>query len=378
PTTVAKHSRILMFRPSDFRALVSGRRRGIGASFARGALGMLEIPYTAAMRWRNRRYDRGAGVHHVDVPVVSVGNLTLGGVGKTPFVCFLSQWLLARGVRPAIISRGYGATGGSNDEALELAERLPEVTQMQHADRVAAAWRAIDQGNCDALVLDDGFQHRRLARDLDIVLLDATEPFGFDHVFPRGALREPVSGLARADVVVLTRADMVSQAARAEICQRAARLGPQAMWAEARHAPSEILTADSERKPVTTLAGMSVAAFCGIGNPEGFRHTLTSCGARVVALREYPDHFDYGATKGNGKKTDEAAPIEGLRRWAEAQPVDAIVTTHKDLVKVRGTPLAERPLWALCIGIELLDGQPELESRLTPIVESALDLKGGI
>jgi tetraacyldisaccharide 4'-kinase len=334
----------------------------------------LEIPYAAAMRWRNRRYDRGAGVHRVDVPVISVGNLTLGGVGKTPFVCYLGGWLRDRGVRPAIVSRGYRATNGANDEALEIAERLPGVTQVQSPDRVWAAWRAIDAGNCDALVLDDGFQHRRLARDFDIVLLDATEPFGFEHVFPRGALREPVSGLTRADAIVLTRADMVSAAEREKIRARAAQHAPAALWAECRHAPAGILTADGEQKPVQSLAAKSVAAFCGIGNPQGFRHTLETCGARVVSLREYPDHFDYGGDpNGHGSST-----IEELRRWASAQAVDAIVTTHKDLVKVRRTSLGNRPLWALAIGIEILTGGAELEARLTTIAESALNLSSGI
>jgi tetraacyldisaccharide 4'-kinase len=366
-----------MLPASEFRALVSGRRRGIGASCARGALGLLEIPYAAAMRWRNRRYDRGAGVHRVDVPVISVGNLTLGGVGKTPFVCYLSRWLLDRGVRPAIVSRGYGASSGANDEALEVAERLPGISQVQSPDRVWAAWRAIDQGNCDALVLDDGFQHRRLARDFDIVLLDATEPFGFEHVFPRGALREPVTGLARADAVVLTRADMVTLAERSQIRDRVARLAPAALWAEARHAPTEILSTTGERKSLESLAGKSVAAFCGIGNPEVFRRTLESCGARVVALREYPDHFDYGAVP-NGEPPQQHTPLDDLRRWCQAQSADAILTTHKDLVKLRSASLGDHPVWALAIGMEILAGAAAIESRLTTLAESALNLRSGI
>ncbi len=152
---------------------------------------------------RNWRYDTGRAVpRRVSAPVISVGNLTLGGVGKTPFVEWLARWLVARGVRVAIVSRGYGApaSGDSpdierlNDEARELAEKLPGVPHCQHADRLSACQRAIDQHGAELLLLDDAFQHRRVYRDLDILLVDACEPFGFEHVFPRGTLREPLAG----------------------------------------------------------------------------------------------------------------------------------------------------------------------------------------
>ena len=144
--------------------------------------------------------DTIAGWHasSVEVPVISVGNLTLGGTGKTPMVEWIVRQLQKREKKVGIISRGYGSRGGPNDEALELAWKLPSVPHVQNPDRVAAARRAIDEFGCDALVLDDAFQHRRIARDLDIVLLDALEPLGYEHVFPRGTLREPIEGLARA------------------------------------------------------------------------------------------------------------------------------------------------------------------------------------
>ena len=173
-----------------------------------------EFPYTAAVAYRNRRYDLGrAAIHHVAVPVISVGNLTLGGTGKTPMVKWVARRLLAQGSRVAIVSRGYGAAAGQqNDEARELSQALPEVPHVQNRDRVAGAERAIAEFSAQCILLDDGFQHRRLARDLDIVLLDALEPFGFEHVFPRGTLREPLAGLKRAQAVCLSRADAISAA----------------------------------------------------------------------------------------------------------------------------------------------------------------------
>ena len=189
-----------MLRPSEFRDLVSGRRKGLLATLARGVLRVVEVPYTIAVSMRNRRYDRGtAEVHNVGVPIITVGNLTLGGTGKTPMVKWLAQRFQNAGLRVAIVSRGYGAAEGKhNDEALELAQALPNVPHIQNRDRVAAAQQAIREFKSQLMLLDDGFQHRRLGRDLDIVLLDALEPFGFEHVFPRGTLREPLAGLQRA------------------------------------------------------------------------------------------------------------------------------------------------------------------------------------
>ncbi len=183
---------------ANFRDVVSGRRRGPTATLLRGVLRLAEVPYSLAMRQRNRSFESGRRPsHQVNAIVVSVGNLTLGGTGKTPMVEWLARWFIERGVRTAIVSRGYKSKPGSlNDEGKELAQKLPAATHLQNPDRVAAAQQAIDQFACQLIILDDAFQHRRIRRNLDIVLLDALEPFGFDHVFPRGLLREPLEGLS--------------------------------------------------------------------------------------------------------------------------------------------------------------------------------------
>ena len=219
------------------------------AAALRGILAAAEVPYAWAVRRRNRRYDCGAkAVHRVDVPVISVGNLTLGGTGKTPMVEWIVRRFLAQGKKVGIISRGYGARGGPNDEARELAWKLPGVPHVQDPDRVAAARRAIREFGCQVLVLDDAFQHRRIARDLDIVLLDALEPLGYEHVFPRGTLREPVEGLARADVVALSRADLLTAEQRAAIRDRVAKLSPEAVWVEVVHAPLGLVAVGTGRR----------------------------------------------------------------------------------------------------------------------------------
>ena len=348
-----------MIRANSFDALVSGRRRGVGPAIARSLLRVAEVPYTWAVSYRNRRYDTGrAETVRVTIPVVSVGNLTLGGTGKTPMVEWLARWLRARDVRVTLISRGYGAEEGArNDEALELEQRLPDVPHLQDPDRAAAAAVAIEEFACQLILLDDGFQHRRLARDLDIVLLDAGAPFGYRHVFPRGLLREKVGGLRRAHVVAISRADMVDASRRSEIWREVERHAPQAVRVEVRHAPRELLAASGETKPITGLAGQRVAAFCGIGNPAGFRHTLTECGCEVAAFREFPDHHAYSRDD-----------IESLHAWANEHDVRAVVCTHKDLVKVGLENLGRRALWAVTVGMAFMSGQSELEAALSPLL----------
>lgn len=347
-----------MFCASDFHDIVSGRRHGVGSSLLRGVLQTGEWFYTAAVQWRNRRYDRSTAiVHRMDVPVLSVGNLTLGGTGKTPLVRWLARWFADRGVRVALVSRGYGSTNGqANDEALELQRSLPKVPHLQNPDRVAAARNAIEQFQAQVIVLDDAFQHRRLGRDLDIVLLDALEPFGFGHVFPRGTLREPIAELRRADVVILSRADHLDEAARAALWQIVRSHAPQALTAETIHAPRRLSSASGIETSLDSLRGQPVAAFCGIGNPAGFRHTLDACGCRLVGFREFADHHGYSS-----------ADLDSLSTWAAELGTAAVLCTGKDLVKISTENLANRPLWGVDIELEFITGQKSLESRLQAI-----------
>jgi tetraacyldisaccharide 4'-kinase len=347
-----------LLNASAFRDVVSGRRPGLPAAMLRGILRMAEFPYAWAMQRRNRGFDTGRlQSHRVQAAVISVGNLTLGGTGKTPMVHWLAQWFLNRQLRVAIVSRGYKSTAGAlNDEGQELAQRLPGVPHLQNPDRVAAARQAVEQFGSQVIILDDAFQHRRIARDLDIVLLDALEPFGFGHVFPRGTLREPLEGLARAKMVVLTRADMVDQTERSRIRTVVEQHALQIGWAQCRHAPSGLLAADGREESLQSLHGKRLAAFCGLGNPTGFRHTLEQCEHQVAAWREFPDHFVY-----NRNTVDE------LSRWIESQRADAAVCTHKDLVKLGTNDLAGRPLRAVLVGLDFLSGQNELETRLNQL-----------
>ena len=195
---------------SEYLSLVRGDARGAGPFLRRLGLSAASIPYGAAVQAHNLAYDRGwLRVVRVPAPVVCVGNLTVGGTGKTPFVEHVAGFYRRRDVRVAVLSRGYGAETGPNDEALVLEENLPDVPHLQGKDRVALAFSAIEELDSELLVLDDGFQHRHLGRDLDLVLIDATAPWGYGRLLPRGLLREPRRGLRRAHLIALTRCDQV-------------------------------------------------------------------------------------------------------------------------------------------------------------------------
>ncbi|HVV98901.1 MAG TPA: tetraacyldisaccharide 4'-kinase, partial [Planctomycetaceae bacterium] len=199
----------------SFRRLISGEQRGLLPAFMRAGLRVLSWGYGLGARSRNLAFNLGwKKTHRVEIPVISLGNLTAGGTGKTPFAAFTARWFRQYDIRVCLISRGYHAASGEvNDEALVLDQLCPDVPHLQNPDRVAAARTAIEELESQLLILDDGFQHRRLARDLDVVLVDALNPWGYGSLLPRGLLREPGSSLRRAGLVVITRANQSTPAA---------------------------------------------------------------------------------------------------------------------------------------------------------------------
>jgi tetraacyldisaccharide 4'-kinase len=313
------------------------------------------------MGLRNRLYEHGwKRSHPAPVPVVSVGNLTLGGTGKTPCVEYVARFYRRQDLRVAILSRGYGRREGRNDEALVLEENLPDVPHLQGADRVGLARVAVEELASEVLILDDGFQHRRLKRDLDLVLIDATNPWGHGYLFPRGLLRESPSGLRRADAVVLTRCDQVEERIRVQIQETIAGYAPNLPVVHSTHRPIALRNSEQDTAPLETLKERPVAAFCGIGNPQAFRQTLVDQGAVIEDFRIFPDHHAY-------TRTD----VGELRGWAERQAnAGMVVTTQKDLVKLRLAKLGGRALWALRIGLHIEAGEDTLHRILLSAVRS--------
>jgi tetraacyldisaccharide 4'-kinase len=341
-------------------AIISGERRGLAAGAARAGLTLMAGLYRVGLGALNLRFSLPGGVRRVAVPVVSIGNLTVGGTGKTPMVAHLAHLATGLGRRPVILSRGYGAQGGRpNEEALELQHLSPGVPHVQNSDRRQALedWAAAN--SCNLAILDDGFQHRRLARDLDIVLIDATAPFGYGHVLPRGLLREPLSALRRADMVIITRTELVDAAALAALRQQlSAYLRPEAPVLVARSRPTGLVAADGSTRGADWLGGREVAAACGIGNPDAFRRTLEQAGAVVRLFETFRDHHAY-----------TAADLDRLFAAAQAAGAKALVTTGKDYVKwlpllgqMAGAPPME--VVALEMALEIVEGEDVLRQRL--------------
>jgi tetraacyldisaccharide 4'-kinase len=345
----AKLTHYLRFPVECYHAVIRGERRGPLAILARASLRLASMPYRLGVWWRNRQYDRSRrAVHRAGVPVISVGNLSLGGTGKTPCVEYVARFYRERGFQVAVLSRGYGSDAGPNDEAMVLEENLPDVPHLQGADRVLLAGAAVEELEAELLVLDDGFQHRRMHRDLDIVLIDATSPPHRDRLFPRGTLREPASSLKRAGAVLLTRCDQVEPGEVTAI----------RMWIADRFPNLRVAT--TEHRPTIesgSLQGRTVGAFCGIGNPAAFRRTLEGLGAGVIEFRTFPDHHAY---------TRE--DVGDLREWANRLPADAeVATTQKDGVKLRLADLSGRPLRIVRIEMKFREGQEAFDELLQTI-----------
>lgn len=314
------------------------------------------LVYRPLVILRNLLFDLGwRRPQRLPVPVWSVGNLTAGGTGKTPLTRHLARWAIAHGLRPAIITRGYrAAPGGTNDEA-RLVSECPVIS---NPDRVAGGRAAIAAG-ATCLILDDGFQHRRLHRDLDLVLIDATRPWGAESgsagaTLPLGYLREARSALRRASALVLTRSDLVSAehilALRGElaatrlplleVCDRQARLRP--------------LVAHTQIMPQApaTLAGHAVILVSGLGNPLGFERNAERFGWQVRESLRFPDHHHYDANDVN------------LIREAQQRHQAVVVMTGKDAVKLTGlVPPANAATWQVL----------EVDSEIRPQDTSDLD-----
>lgn len=309
----------------DFEAALSGARTDLVARVMRPLLWLLSRVYGVGRALHRFVYRVGI-LRSVRLPrpVLSVGNLSAGGVGKTPFVGWLAARLLERGVRPVVLARGYGRAKGAalNEEGEWLRLQVPGLVVLQDPDRARRAREFLAGDDCDLFVLDDGFQHERLVRDLQLVLVDATRPFGHGFLLPRGLLRDPPSALRRADFVLLTRTEQVGAEARAALIEAVGRLAPGVPVGQVRLEVGRIRR-DGEELPVEWLRGRNAVLCCGVGHPASVERTLTEHGARIVARRFFPDHHRYAAA--------ELRDLESLCDREEAE----LVVTSKDEIKLQ-------------------------------------------
>ena len=313
----------------------------------------------------------------VEVPVISVGNVTAGGTGKTPCILLLAEALQKRGRKPAVISRGYRSglekeggvvSDGKNilvsqamagDEPYMMARKLPGVPILVGKDRITSAQKAMNMG-ADVLLMDDGFQYWQLKRDLDIILIDCTNPFGYDHALPRGLLREPLSALQRAGLFILTKSDQVHAVDVMDIKEKLHELAPGVDILTSCHAPSKVVLYDKWKQsihegPLQEAAMKKALLLSGIGNPGAFAETAKEAGLRMVGQMAFDDHHHY---------TEE--DVRNAISEAKAKGAEWIVMTEKDAVKMLNlTSLAKSDIPFAVLEIEMtVHGDEEKLFRL--------------
>ncbi len=307
--------------------------------------------------------------------VISVGNITLGGTGKTPLVEYVARFLSQNGHKPAVLLRGYkkpkqATFSGSadfevlGDEASMLKENLRGLAEvLSGPDRVTNAKYVDREGDCDTIILDDGFQHWRLKRDLDIVTVDAANPFGNRLLLPAGHLREPITALKRAHVFCLTHADRVSKEDLKELQTLLLSIRPDALVIRALHEPDFLHDLKTGKTyGVEVLRDAKVGIFCGIGNPLSFVRTVEKNGARILLKRFFDDHeiFSKGA-------------LEDFAIQSHALGIEKILTTQKDAQRLAGLFRKSDPkvsILILRISLKIIEGKEALDERLRALYRS--------
>jgi tetraacyldisaccharide 4'-kinase len=345
-----------------WRKLITSKDLPAGYKPLRFVLLILSNFYHVVISIRNRLYDLSI-LKSVKVPaaVISIGNITTGGTGKTPLVAWLCNYFIKQNVRTAVLTRGYKQKNDIADEPAMLAKAVPSLIVVVNPNRVAAANKAINEQKAKLLVMDDGFQHRKLSRDVNIVAIDATVPFGNEHLLPAGLLREPIKSLKRADAVVITRANQNSPEIIDEIKRRISKIKPDMVFAAAVHKPMYVKLIKDKQIPLDNLKGRKVYAFCGIGNPDAFFQTLTDMSLNIVGTKVYNDHHVY--------TTDD---IEAIYEDARYKQADYVLTTHKDWIKTAlfSVERFQIPFAAMMVELDFVDGRENIIALVNKALES--------
>lgn len=337
-----------------FYNLATDRVRGVFAFFVKGLLRLLSLVYglivvaTAGLRRARAVTLQGS--------VISIGNITWGGTGKTPLVELIARALKEKGRKVAILTRGYKRHAAEmGDEPSMLSRKLPGVAVIVNPDRLRGAAEAVRVHGSDTLLLDDGFQQWRLKKNLEIVTIDAGNPFGNGALIPRGILREPLSALKRADIFVLTNADAGTGCGLLKA--RLSALNQAALVVVAQHTPAGfyMLSDPSRICTVEQLSGKPVALVSGIGNPDSFRRGIERLGVRVARTFNFPDHHRYS-------DADMQAVMRGVRQ----NNIETIITTEKDADKLKmcASPEVLHHIVVLKVALEIIENEEQFYSRL--------------
>ncbi len=337
--------------------LVTNKMQGPIAVFLRGFLFFLSLVYGLGViilaflyRVKPARFN---------AKVISVGNITLGGTGKTTFTEYLSDKLISAGHKVAVLSRGYKrdlyrpGSQGLGDEPAMLQRKFPQLFVVVDKNRLRGAMRAIKEYAADTLILDDGLQQWKIFKDLEIVTINAGDPFGNGLLLPRGFLREPLTALKRADIFVLTQVDQVLDTNL--LAAKLKSINSQALIVEAVHQPVGFTSVDKANEFLTldTLRGKQVALFSGIGNPQGFESCVFALGMHIGKAFRFADHHDY-----------TQADLCKIINEAKQRNLDAIITTQKDAVKIRELAIQGAGILALDIKLSITKNEAEFNRRL--------------
>lgn len=320
----------------------------------------ISLPYRLIITFRNWLYDKKIfAVVKLPCPVISVGNITAGGTGKTPCVIMMARMLQSHGFKPAILSRGYGGSStksvnivadGKNilldsktagDEPFLMAQSLRSIPIIVGPQRIKTGKTAINRFGANVLICDDAMQHRQIFRDINLVLLDSQDPLGNGHILPRGKLREPIAGLKRASAFLLTRNDETPKTD--SINKKLSQIGNIPVFTSI-HKLKDVIKGDySDKWPIADLKGKKVCAFCGIAKPDSFKKSLLAAQAHILSFDTFPDHHNYSR-----------AELEIIKNKFYKNKADLIITTQKDGMRLQKFPEFLNMVYMLSIELEII------------------------
>jgi tetraacyldisaccharide 4'-kinase len=342
-----------------YRKIIGGSGGGFGVRLLQAILKLASYLYAAVIAARNVLYDKDIfRSYRAPVPVISIGNITTGGTGKTPLTIWLCNKLAEKKLKVTVLTRGYKMDNQKlSDEPAVITASCPAAKVVVNPDRIAGAVTAIREYRAQVLVMDDGFGHRRLRRNVDIITIDATCPFGYGRLLPAGLLREPLIALRRAHAAILTRCDLVTKIDLAEIETELLAINPNLAIAKTLHALVGAKTVNADNIGLGELADRRVFVFCGIGNPDAFLAQLKNLKVTIVTSRIYNDHYQY--------TSDDIIDIYEEAKYLNAE---MILTTQKDWVKTVSFAPLEIPFAYLAVKLEFLAG----EDTMVDIIEKTL------
>jgi len=331
--------------------IATDKRRGLIPGIIKAFLFILSLVYGLIIRaaiFFNR-----ISLCSFSCKVISVGNITLGGTGKTTVVEYIARYLKSKGRKIAVISRGYKRASACRsarvsecrsmgDEPYMLSKKLEGIPVIVDADRIRGIKKAIKDFGVDTVILDDAFQQWRINKDLEIVTIDAADPFGNRHMLPRGILREPLCALKRADIFMLTKANLHPDTESAKATLKS--INPSAGIFESYHLPAGFYDIEEPARPLPadSLKGKSAGVFCGIGDPASFEDLIESLGVHIARTFRFTDHHNYSPKD-----------LEKIIKSCKEMNIDTIITTEKDAVRISGVRLEGRGWKFLVLKIEL-------------------------